>query len=253
MKIQLEIHKHTYSADLSQPIDISIPLGQVKCFHAPDVIMTPYISGDFIGSVNAGAPVNFYNVQLNPHGNGTHTECLGHITKKQESINQTLKKFHFVSYLLTAEIETLDNEDRVITKEAIQKNFPDAEIDAIIIRTSPNSESKLNIDYSDTNPPYLSSEAMQFLVDQGVQHLCIDTPSVDREVDAGLLAGHHIFWGLDMNENIIDKSRGQSTITEMVYIPEQHPDGWYLLNLQIAPLELDATPSKPVIYPLIKL
>ena len=225
MKIQLEIHDTAYTADLSKPIDISITMGQVKCFYAPDVVMTPYKSGDFIGSVNKGAPVNFYNVQLNPHGNGTHTECLGHITKNQQSVNKVLKEFHYNSYLLTAELETLENGDRVISKDALAKGFPSKGADAIIIRTSPNSDSKLTMDYSGTNPPYLTSEAMQFLVDHGVQHLLIDTPSVDREEDAGILAAHHIFWGLDLEENVIDASRQTGTITEMVYIADSHPDG----------------------------
>ena len=106
------------------------------------------------------------------------------------------------------------------------------------------------MDYSGTNPPYLSSEAMKFLVEHGVQHLLIDTPSVDREEDDGILAAHHIFWGLDADGNTLDESRNKATITELIYVPDEVKDGWYLLNLQIAPLELDASPSKPILYKL---
>jgi len=247
MKIQL-IHKHqTFQADLNQPIDISIPLGQVKCFYAPDVKMTPYQSGEFIGSVKAGAPVNFFDVQLNPHGNGTHTECLGHVTKRQESVNQKLKKFHFFCQLITVKLEKKRNKDQVITLKRLKENLPKELPEAILIRTSPNRKSKLTKDYSGTNPPYLDAKAMTFLVDQGVKHLLIDLPSVDREVDAGKLASHHIFWNTNGNP------RKDCTITEMVFVPSEIKDGLYLLNLQIAPLELDASPSKPVIYSLKKM
>ena len=97
MKIKVDYQEGTYQADLTKPIDISIPYGQVRCFYAPPVVMQPFTDGNFIGSVKKGAPVNFYNVQLNPHGNGTHTECLGHITRKQESVNQQLKSYHHMA------------------------------------------------------------------------------------------------------------------------------------------------------------
>ena len=74
-------HKEAFfQADLSQPLDISIPLdeaAQVNCFYAPLYRTDPVIAGDFIGATNKGGPVNFLNIKLNPHGNGTHTECVG--------------------------------------------------------------------------------------------------------------------------------------------------------------------------------
>jgi hypothetical protein len=42
-----------------------------------------------------------------------------------------------------------------------------------------------------------------------------------------------------------------ATITEMVFVPDAVADGIYLLNIQIASLETDASPSKPVLYPLL--
>ena len=49
--------------------------------------------GDWVGDVKQGGSVNFRNISFNPHGNGTHTECVGHISKEDFSINQCLKKF----------------------------------------------------------------------------------------------------------------------------------------------------------------
>jgi len=250
MKITVQHKKETYTSNLSKPLDISIPLGHARCFYAPPVVTQPYKSGDFIGSVKKGAPVNFYNVELNPHGNGTHTECLGHITKKQESVNQKLKAFHYFSELITVDLTKKGKTDRVITLNNIKSALSEVETEAVIIRTKPNRTSKLSRDYSGTNPPYLDKAAMRYLVKKNVRHLLIDLPSVDREVDKGVLASHHIFWDLEKGRK---SSRSDCTITELIFVDNKIKDGLYLLNLQIAPLELDASPSKPVLYKLIKI
>ena len=250
MKIQLKNNTENFECDLSKPIDISLSVGQVKCFYAPDLKLEPYVSGDFIGSVKAGAPVNFYNVFFNPHGNGTHTESLGHITKNQESVNKQLRQFHFISFVASVSLEKKGSNDRVITLAALKKALPNEIPKAIIIRTKPNRISKKRKDYSGTNPPYIVASAMRYLVKHGVEHLLIDLPSVDREIDKGKLATHHIFWGLDKNAK---KKRAQCTITELIFVENSVKDGWYLLNLQLAPFELDASPSKPIIYQLNKV
>jgi len=251
MLIQLTHKDIIYKADLSRPLDISIPLGQVKCFYAPDIKMTPYQEGSFIGSVKRGAPVNFYNVELNPHGNGTHTECLGHITKKQESVNRQLKTYHHIARLITVPLTPKGKSDKVISLKSIKTVAPKNLPTALILRTQPNTKTKLTKDYSGTNPPYLDKAAMKYLVRQGVKHLLLDLPSVDREVDKGVLAAHHIFWDVGAGKKNSDE-RADCTITEMIYVDNKIKDGLYLLNLQIAPLNLDASPSKPVLYKLNK-
>jgi len=247
MRIALNYKQKPYSVDFAKPLDISIPLGNVKCFNAPDVVTAPFTSGDFVGSVKAGAPVNFFNISFNPHGNGTHTECLGHITKEQESINNTLKTFHFIAQVISVTPKNDKELGAVITLEEIVEKCNGNFHEAIVIRTLPNVLSKKTMDYSDKDPAYLASDAMAFLVEKGVQHLLIDLPSVDKEKDDGLLKGHHIFWGLD-DEKIINSARKKCTITEMIYVKNEIEDGLYFLNLQIAPFELDASPSKPVLY-----
>ncbi len=249
MEIILSHNKTAYTADLTRPLDISILLGQVKCFYAPDVKMTPYRSGDFIGSVKKGAPVNFYNVELNPHGNGTHTECLGHITRKQESVSKQLKQYHHLAQLVTVELSPKGKADKVISLKNLKAACPSQLPPALIIRTSPNPKAKLTRDYSGTNPPYLAKTAMKYLVAQGVEHLLLDLPSVDREVDKGVLAAHHIFWDVAEGKKQSNK-RTHCTITEMIFIDNKIKDGLYLLNLQLAPLDLDASPSRPILYKL---
>lgn len=251
MILRTKYKDQDYECDLSKPLDISIPIGQVKCFYATDFKINPYVAGDFIGAVKAGAPVNFFDVQFNPHGNGTHTECVGHITTLQESVNENLKRFHFIAQLVSVPLTKKSNGDHIITKAALKAVCPTNLPEAIVIRTKPNRKNKLTADYSGTNPPYMDITAMKFLVEKGVKHLLIDLPSVDKEKDNGKLAAHHIFWNVENKQ--ASKTRKDCTITELIYVPNSIKDGLYLLNLQIPSLSLDAAPSKPVLYPLKKI
>lgn len=232
----------TFNAD--QPIDLSLPLStenKVKCFYAPDLSIEPVKEGDFIGDTLQGGVLNFKNVTLNPHGNGTHTECVGHISTEVYTINQCLTRFLFDATLISITPET-QGEDRVITKKLLEQNWQNYN-PALVIRTLPN-EGKKAVDYSGQNPPYLSEDAMQFVVEKGVKHLLVDLPSVDPAEDGGKLLAHRAFWQYPSN------TRVDATITELIFVPDEITDGEYVLNLQIAPFELDASPSKPILYPL---
>ena len=46
----------------------------------------------------------------------------------------------------------------------------------------------------------------------------------------------------------MEAGRDECTITELIYVPNEIKDGLYLLQIQIASLEIDASPSKPVLY-----
>ena len=106
------------------------------------------------------------------------------------------------------------------------------------------TKDKATRSWSNTNPPYFTVDFMDALVRQGVEHLLVDLPSVDREVDGGRLEAHHAFWGLP------DNPRPHCTITELVYVPEDVSDGLYLLHLGVAPMDNDAAISRPVLYPV---
>ncbi|HET6225583.1 MAG TPA: cyclase family protein, partial [Bacteroidia bacterium] len=137
----------TYQTDLSKPIDISIPLRtgeeNVSAWYVAPVKIEPVQSGDWIGDVNKGGSVNFRNITFNPHGNGTHTECVGHISKENYSINKSLTTFFFVAELVTVLPDELDNGDKVITKEHLQNTLSSKKPEAIIIRTLDNNISKI--------------------------------------------------------------------------------------------------------------
>lgn len=247
MKATIHKNNKTYEVDLSKPLDISIPLREgmqnVNCFFAPPVDISPVRFGDFVGSTQEGGLLNFKNVRINPHGNGTHTECVGHISKAVYNLPDSLEVFHFLAKLVTI-IPTRVGEDRIILKEQITEVFKNNEAEAIVIRTFPNDDLKKRTNYSGGNPTYIHHEAVEYLVEAGVEHLLIDLPSVDREEDEGKLLSHKAFWKYP------DNIRKKSTITELIYVANHIKDGLYLLNLQITALELDASPSKPVLYEL---
>ena len=238
-----------YRIDLSQPLDISIPLRAgvkgVNAYHAPPFSVEPVRMGSFVGSVAEGGPVNYLNVRINPHGNGTHTECVGHISKEPYTINQCLKQFFFLAKVISVYPAMAENGDLVIFKDELEKILNDSVPEALVIRTLPNDALKLTAQYSGRNPPYFHPEALDYLQKLGVEHLLTDLPSVDREEDEGKLLAHHIFWQYPQ------ETRTNATITELIYVPMEVTDGMYFLNLQIASFEIDASPSKPVLYRLI--
>lgn len=247
---------NNYEIDLSKPIDISIPLTNTDSNPIAWYIGKPEIEpvrfGDWVGKVSEGSSTNFNNIFFNPHGHGTHTECLGHITREFYSINQCLKQFFFTARLISVEPENI-GEDLVITKGQIEKALDGKSPEAIIIRTLPNTESKKHKNYSKTNPPYLLEEAAIFIRESGIKHLLIDLPSVDREEDEGKLLAHKAFWNVTDVNKLNSEARLDCTITEMIFVDDAIKDGSYILNLQIASFENDASPCKPILYPILNL
>lgn len=246
MLVTLNKPGRSFHFDLSKPLDISIGVraapASVLAWYLEPPRIEAVVMGDWIGEVAQGASVNFRNIYFNPHGHGTHTECYGHISRDWVSLNDCLKQFFFLSQIITVEPETIENGDHVITKQQLEKSWKPGIAEAIIIRTLPNAVSKCSRNYSNTNPPYLHHEAAQWMCEQRIQHLLIDLPSVDREKDDGKLLSHHAFW------NYPGKARTDCTITELIYVPDDLADGIYLLNLQVASFDNDASPSRPVLF-----
>lgn len=251
MKTTIQHNNTSFTVDLSRPIDISLPLTNDNknpiAWYIDKPVIEPVQMGDWVGKVSRGSSTNFNNIFFNPHGHGTHTECLGHITRDFYSVNQALKQFFFVAELISVKPETR-GEDLVITKAQIEKALGGITPEALVIRTLPNDTIKKSKNYSNTNPPYLDEDAAVFIRECGIKHLLIDLPSVDREHDEGKLLAHKAFWNVNNVNDLNADARHDATITEMVFISDEVMDGTYLLNLQIASFENDASPSKPVLY-----
>ena len=244
----IQYNSRKLQIDLSKPLDISMPLraseNNVNAWYIEEPKIEPVKDGEWTASVKDGACVNFNNISFNPHAHGTHTECVGHITEKVYSINQNLKQFFFLAEVITVAPERL-NGDSVISKKQLQFAIGNKKREAIVIRTIPNMEEKITTQYSNTNPTYLLEEAAIYLREKGIKHLLIDLPSVDKEKDECQLLSHNAFW------NTAGKLRMDATITEFIYVPNNVIDGTYFINIQIAPFENDASPSKPILYKII--
>lgn len=252
MKTTIQHKNQVYEVDLSKPLDISLPLTNNEqnpiAWYQSTPQIEPVKMGDWIGKVSEGkSSTNFNNIFFNPHAHGTHTECLGHITKDFYSINQCLKQFFFIAEIISVEPMRM-GEDLVITKEQIEIALINKNTEALIIRTLPNKENKKHLKYSNTNPAYLLEEAAIFIREIGIQHLLMDLPSVDKEHDEGKLLAHKAFWNVKDIKVLNDDARMNCSITEMIYVDKIVSDGNYILNLQIASFENDASPSKPILY-----
>lgn len=241
MEIKVEVLNTTFKANLDKPIDLSVEVkkgeGSSMAFFAPEVNIDPICAGSFIGNVSKGGAVNTNIVSFNPHGNSTHTESLAHITEEKLPVNHIFKKYIWLAYLCSVNLRG-EGLDRFVPVEEIEKiDLPLPE--AIILRTSPESYS-----FSGNNPPYLCEKVTAYLCNNDVKHLLVDLPSVDKEEDGGLLLSHKAFWGVPAN------LRKDASITELIKIPENIKDGYYLLELQLMNLNNNASPSRPILYEL---
>lgn len=258
--------------DASRPVDISIPLlfngPQPNAYGVEPASSRACEYGTLVGDTRRGGSCNFEQYTLIPHCNGTHTECIGHITNERISVRDCLRETMLPAALITVSPaesgETcerypiaLQPGDKLITavsiKTALRTTAPlmptDGSCLALVIRTSPNDDSKLTRLYDASNvPPYFTNDAIRLVVELGCKHLLVDLPSIDRIFDDGGLSNHRIFWNVDEGSFAANpQSSAASTITELAYIPDSVPDGSYLLNLQIAPFATDAAPSRPLL------
>lgn len=241
--------------ETSEPLDIAIPMtdteGNVRAWYVDPPRFEPVRANGFIGSVAEGGSVNFRDIYFNPHGHGTHTECLGHITKDVHSINHVLNEYICKALVTSVKPVAIDRGsgivDKVVRLEQLNDLILEKGTEAIVIRTLPNSDIKEHLNYSASNPPFLDIECIEFFNRHKIRHLLIDTPSVDREEDGGELTFHHAFW------NVPNQPDFKRTITELIYVHNEIVDGTYLMELQVAPFENDAAPSRPVLYKINKV
>ena len=244
----------SYTIDLSQPLDISIVLHAhgPRAWYADKMRIAPVINRYFTGSIALGGNVNFNDIHFNPHAHGTHTETVGHISRELVSIENGFDRYWWLAKLISIEparavanSEGVMAGDSVITLQQIRQALGPHIPEALIIRTLPNRTEKLHANYSNTNFTFMQPVSAAWLAAQGVQHLLVDMPSIDREEDEGKLLAHHAFWSFPAQPRL------KATITEMIYADESIEDGTYMLNLQVASFRNDAAPSRPVLYRLM--
>jgi arylformamidase len=238
-------------------------------FGAPPPTSRPYSAGAFSGSVATGASCNCSTLTLIPHCQMTHTESVAHLTRESGDAWRVVPRGLLPAVVVSVipepareSSESTDPQpwgtDTLITQRRLRAAWPMvrpplSNIDpvAAIIRTLPNDASKRTRDYSEEVPPYLTREAVHWLVEKRIEHLVLDVPSVDRTHDEGHLVGHRIFFGLPPGSSARgDAARSRATVTELAFIPDEVHDGPCVLSLAVPAIGGDAVPSQPIVYPL---
>jgi kynurenine formamidase len=259
-----------WRVDTARAHELSIPLvfdaPQPNFFGAPIATKDALTAGTFIGDTREGGSCNCETYSFTPHCNGTHTECVGHITRDRIGVRSISIPPYSIARLVTvaptAAATTSERSDpapratdELITLASLESALAGdslSDATALVVRTLPNPISKQHRSYGPTPaPPYFSAEFMRMIVAQGIRHFVVDLPSVDRAEDDGRLTAHRIFFGLPAGSSDASQAaRADATITELAYIDDAIADGWYVLNLQTAPFVADASPSRPLLMPL---
>ncbi|HET7198804.1 MAG TPA: cyclase family protein [Burkholderiales bacterium] len=270
MKARIALGGREGGIDTAQPVSLAVQLdfagAQPRHFAAPPAHARPFEAPGFAGTVERGASCNCEILTLIPHCNGTHTECAGHLTRERLDVSRVAPLGFLPALLvtLTPEPAAASREasspaprtgDALLTRSALERAWPPAlpfAVQALIVRTLPNTAAKRSRDYSQENPPYFSQQAAALLVERGIRHLVVDLPSIDRTHDEGALTAHRLFFGLPPGATELARAaRADATVTELAFVPEELRDGPYLLELQLPALGGDAVPSRPLLYPLL--
>lgn len=249
LRIELEHEGHLWRAN-GRPHDLSIPVnplqGLPRAWYQGPPQARPVRSENWVGSVSEGGAVNFRDITFNPHAHGTHTETREHIHDAFKPIDATARSgslpFLIPAYLIHTPPEP-QGEDWVVPTarlEEAQNDLKKFSPWALILKCTSGEQVR---DWSDSNPPFLGDGFAEHLCSLGIRHLLIDLPSVDKEVDGGVLRAHNAFFGPDSNP------RRGATISELLCVPEGLSSGPGLLAMQVSPFVNDAAPSRPVWFP----
>ncbi len=261
--------------DFDLPFDLSLGPDRAgrgpRHFGAAPAGFSAWRTNGFTGAVDQGGSCNCSVLTLIPHCHGTHTECVGHLTREPLEVIDLIPSGFVPALLLSvtavrpgqtqeSTIPAAKNDDRLITSTSFAQaarrallllgNLPWPR--ALIVRTLPNSISKRRRDYAARPAPFLTREAAVWLVSNGFEHLVVDLPSLDRAHDDGHMSAHRIFFGLPAHSASKRKAnRPQATLTELAFIPNTLAEGLGWLLLQAARLPGDAVPSRPMFYPAL--
>lgn len=270
--LEFDAHGRRWRAALDRAHDLAIPLEfdgpQPLFFAAEPAGATPLRAGSFTGSVATGASCNCATYTLAPHCHGTHTECVGHVTRERTSLAALTPVPPLLALVLSVTPTPLGAAargphaaatDPVIEREALvtaARRWLDVPWRALVVRTLPNLESKRRHAYAGSScpAPYFTADAMRWVVERSVTSLVCDLPSLDRADDGGQLAAHRIFWGLPAGAvDAARATRSDALVTELAFVPDTVADDLYLLDLHVPAFVADAAPSRPVLYPVEEL
>lgn len=244
-----------YSRGRSLAIDLDPHGPQPSFFTSAPASAAPMKAGGFIGNVAAGGSCNAELVTLAPHCHGTHTECLGHISPERINVQNCIYAEPALAQLISLDVIMISDPDQnpLFTVQQLRQALGGqlaSGVEALIIRSWPVPEDLACRDYSQSPPyPVLETAAMQWLSAQPLKHLLIESPSLDPASDRSL-QNHRFWWGQEHAVHCPDVDSARRSVTEMIIAPADIDDGLYWLHLELSPLLGDATPSRPIIYPV---
>jgi arylformamidase len=263
--------------DLGATVDLSLPIRfgehDSRAFSLPPATSAAVEAGGFVGDVRRGGSCNCETHHLTPHADGTHTEGPGHLLAARSPVRMSepvcvallvrvvprplgdvsddVSGNHRHDDLVVDQASVVDAIDAVLAAAAFDtRALPSPR--ALIIATGSGAERR-RTRFSGQNPPYLTVDAAAAIRERGFMHLLVDLPSIDREDDGGLLAAHRAFFEIPVGLGSDDANRPAPlprTVTELIAVDDDVAVGFYALFLQVAPIEADAAPSRPLIAPL---
>ncbi len=229
-----------YTIDLHHPIDLSWPVrrsGSPIAFGLPTPQFEVFETEGFRGSVREGGTCNVEILHLVPHGNGTHTECWGHIHPEPFYISEVRAPWLFIGVVWSFDVPF----DRPVEMRHLSPKFCQA-IEMPHVRGAGINVVNLPsppVNFTGRRPPFLSAEVAAYL-GKHLNHLITNLPSIDSE-HSKTLSAHRAFLGVNPSTH---------TITELAAFPNELPDGLYWTALMVPVIETDAVPSRPILYPL---
>tara|TARA_B100000686_G_C16584519_1_gene859985 strand:- start:134 stop:910 length:777 start_codon:yes stop_codon:yes gene_type:complete len=249
LNTEIQYNGKLYSLNMDNGVDLSIKndfSGKGPIFYSSDWPKVEYArSSDFLGDIRKGGSCNVPIVSLNIHCTGTHTESSAHISENEKDIPEVCPKGLIPAYLVSISPKNANDtkelyhcklsHELVITAESLKEKLFDSFV-ALIVRTTPNDSSKIYRNYDRQPAPFFTNNAIDYIIELGIEHLLVDTPSIDKADDGGLLGNHRRFF------------KQGKTISELLYIPNSIPDGLGFLQIQIPNWRLDAVPSRPIFY-----
>ena len=269
MHARVAVGGREVAVDLAAPLELAVELdfagAQPRHFGAPRASSRPFETPGFgfKGSVERGSSCNCEVITLIPHCNGTHTECVGHLTRERLDAWRVTPAALLPALLLSVSPQAAGDEgsdpapqatDQLIRRRALEAAWP-AQTPfvpcALIVRTLPNDAAKRDARLHRAKSAVPVAAGGRLLVSRGILHLVVDVPSIDRAHDDGRLTAHRIFFGLPPGSvQLAAATRADATITELAFVPDAVGDGCYLLQLQVPALDGDAVPCRPLLYAL---
>ncbi len=290
MEVELKLDGRVFRADLSagKSIAKTISVGLAETSFDTsliDIQSLPYRNGNFIGNMSAGGSCNVDVLKINSHCCGTHTETLMHLVPPDrataeltiDAVAPTGMQLALVLTSTTCVIadakqhnesftEHAGADDRLVSAATISAALATAsqrlpreygawhaaKMKSLVLRVAKDDPARATFPWSveSSAAPYFTAEAIDLINREGVVHLLVEFPSIDRVDDGGRLTNHHKFWNIGQGAKHLAEAWPSKTITEMIEVPSAVEDGVYLLSIQTPSIRTDAMLSRPVLFEL---